>query len=50
MTGLWAEVAAGFRPPAGFVRPIGWEHASLAHHQVEKGSSPGQTVLTVGDQ
>ncbi|PRY41687.1 alcohol dehydrogenase catalytic domain-containing protein [Umezawaea tangerina] len=44
---LWADVAAGFRPPAGFVHAMPWTQASDAHLSIQSGSSSGQLVLTV---
>ncbi|RSN39894.1 alcohol dehydrogenase [Amycolatopsis sp. WAC 04197] len=44
---LWADVSAGFRPPAGFVHEIPWTQVSDAHASIQSGGTHGQLVLTV---
>lgn len=44
---LWRDVAAGFRPPAGFVHPVPWQQVARAHAMVEAGTARGQIVLEV---
>lgn len=47
MDRLWQDVAAGFRPPADFVRAMPWIQAQSAHASIQSGQSSGQLVLTM---
>lgn len=44
---LWADVTAGFRPPASHVEIASWQGAADAHAAVENGVARGQIVLVV---
>ncbi|OXM53972.1 alcohol dehydrogenase [Amycolatopsis thailandensis] len=46
---LWADVAAGFRLPAGFVHTLSWTRAPDAHASLQSGGTSGQLVLTMDE-
>ncbi len=48
MKAVWADVQAGFRPPATHLSSVSWLDVAEAHRRVEDGTALGQTVLEVG--
>lgn len=45
MAALWADVRAGFRPPASHTTPMPFADAGAAHGRIEAGTAAGQIVL-----